>query len=68
MMTRRLSSVAGAVWGFPRIRSTILGVPKMRTIVFWGPYWGPLFWETTVYGTKSLYANDTSIQMQDTKS
>ena len=34
-------------WGFPKIRSTILGVPIIRTIVFWGLYWGPLIWETT---------------------
>ena len=29
-------------WGFPKIRGTILGVPIIRTIVFWGLYWGPL--------------------------
>ena len=28
--------------GFPKIRDTILGVPIVRTIVFWGLYWGPL--------------------------
>ena len=28
-------------WGFPKIRGTILGVPKIRTIVYWGLYWGP---------------------------
>ena len=27
--------------GFPKIRGTILGVPIIRTIVFWGLYWGP---------------------------
>ena len=27
---------------FPKIRSTFLGVPIRRTIVFWGLYWGPL--------------------------
>ena len=26
----------------------ILGVPIIRTIVFWGLYGGPLFWETTI--------------------
>ena len=31
-----------AIWGFPKIRGTILGVPIIRTIVFWGLYWGPL--------------------------
>ena len=24
------------IWGFPKIRGTILGVPIIRTIVFWG--------------------------------
>ena len=28
------------IWGFPKIRGTILGVPIIRTIVFWGLYWG----------------------------
>ena len=31
-----------AIWGFPKIRCTLLGVPIIRTIVFWGLYWGPL--------------------------
>ena len=30
------------IWGFPKIRGTLLGVPIRRTIVFWGLYWGPL--------------------------
>ena len=30
------------IWEFPKIRGTILGVPIIRTIVFWGLYWGPL--------------------------
>ena len=25
-------------WGFPKIRGTILGVPIIRIIVFWGLY------------------------------
>ena len=25
-----------------KIRGSFLGVPKMKTIVFWGLYWGPL--------------------------
>ena len=29
------------IWGFSKIRGTILGVPIIRTIVFWGVYWGP---------------------------
>ena len=28
--------------GFPKIRGTFWGVPIIRTIVFRGPYWGPL--------------------------
>ena len=32
----------GLIWGFPKIRGTFLGVPIIRTIVFWGLYWGPL--------------------------
>ena len=29
-------------WRFPKIRGTFLGIPIIRTIVFWGLYWGPL--------------------------
>ena len=28
-------------WGFPKIRGTILGVPIIRTILYWGLYWVP---------------------------
>ena len=30
------------IWGFPKIRGTILGVPIIRTKLFLGLYWGPL--------------------------
>ena len=30
------------IWGFPKIRGILLGVPIIRTIVFWGLYWGSL--------------------------
>ena len=30
------------VWEFPKIRGTSLGVPIIRTIVYWGLYWGTL--------------------------
>ena len=32
------------IWGlgFPKIRGTILGVPIIRTIVYWGLNWGTL--------------------------
>ena len=33
------------MWGFPKIRGTLLGVPRIRTIVFWDLYWGPLILE-----------------------
>ena len=26
------------IWGFPKIRCTIMGVTIIRIIVFWGPY------------------------------
>ena len=29
-------------WGFPKNRGTFLGVPIIRTMVYWGSYWGPL--------------------------
>ena len=32
----------GLIWGFPKIRGTLMGVPIIGTIVFWGLYWGPL--------------------------
>ena len=35
-------STSQYIWGFPKIRCTFLGVPIIRTIVFWGLYWGPL--------------------------
>ena len=30
------------IWEFPKIRGTFLGFLIIRTIVFWGPFWGPL--------------------------
>ena len=29
------------MWGFPKIRGTILGVPIIRILVYYGLYWGP---------------------------
>ena len=29
------------MWGFPKIRGTLLGVPIIRTLVFGCLYWGP---------------------------
>ena len=30
------------IWRFPKIRGTLLGIPIIRNILFWGLYWGPL--------------------------
>ena len=30
------------IWGVPKIRGTFLGALIIRTIVYWGLYWGPL--------------------------
>ena len=30
-----------SIWGFPNIRGTFLGVPIIRTTVYWGLHWGP---------------------------
>ena len=32
------------MWGFPKIRGTLFGVPIIRIIVYWGLQWGPLIW------------------------
>ena len=32
------------LWGFPKIRGAILGVPRIRIIVFWGLYLGLPIW------------------------
>ena len=29
-------------WWFPKIGGTFFGVPRIRTIVYSGPYWGPV--------------------------
>ena len=34
--------LARFMWGFPKIEGTLLGVPIIRIIVYWGLYWGPL--------------------------
>ena len=31
--------------GFPKLGVPLLGGPRLRLIVFWGLYWGPLFGE-----------------------
>ena len=37
-----LISLPQCTWGFLMIRGTILGVPIIRIIVYWGLYWGTL--------------------------
>ena len=45
----------GHTWGFPKIRGTILGVPVMRAIVFWGLYRVPLiFGNYHIFGAEDL--------------
>ena len=35
--------------GFPKIGGTFVWVPRIRIIVFWGLYWGPLVWEASIW-------------------
>ena len=42
------------IWGFPKIRGTLFGVPIIRNITFWGLYWGPL-----ILGNYHLLLNKT---------
>ena len=45
-------------WGFPKIRGTILGVPILRTIVYWGLYWGPPFLGKNNLGLLRIWCSD----------
>ena len=40
MKDPRLPKSTKSMLGFPEISGTILGVPTLRTIVFWSLYWG----------------------------
>ena len=49
------------IWGFPTIRGTILGVPIIGTIVYWGLYWGPpvlgnyhIYPDSPFWGTRNV--------------
>ena len=44
----------GAIWKFTKIRGTFLGVPIVRTIVYWGLYWGPLILGNYHIGSTTL--------------
>ena len=57
------------IWGFPKIRGTLLGVPIIRVIVYWGLYWGPLFRETTIWNsTPEIALGNVRDQMASAKS
>ena len=43
------SSKRCLIWGFPKSVVPFLGVPIIRIKVYWGQYWGPLFWESTIW-------------------
>ena len=60
--------------GFPKIRGTFLGVPIIRTIVFWGLYWGSLILgnyhipsESCMHSTSETYNLNSSAQMRHKK-
>ena len=38
----RNQSEVNVIGGFPKLGVPFLGVPIIRTIIFWGLYWGPL--------------------------
>ena len=40
--------------GFQKIRGPDTGVPVIRIIVYWGPFWGPSFLEPPIYQTIGL--------------
>ena len=46
------------MWGFPKIRGTILGVPIIRTmtIAFWGLFWGPPILGSPYFGKLPMSA------------
>ena len=51
MFTKGVSSPVfeTPIWGFPKIRGTILGVPIIRSIIYWGLYWGSLYFGKLPY-------------------
>ena len=57
-------------WGFPKIRGTFLGVPIIRTVVFWVLYWAPLVlgnYQTGFQGAETFLEleNQMDKQMED---
>ena len=37
------------IWGLPKIRVPFVGVPIIRTIVYWGLHWGPPYFGKLPY-------------------
>ena len=49
-----------SIWGFLKIRGTFFGVPIIRTIVYWGLYWGTLIlrnYHMLKYTSMGVYHN-----------
>ena len=40
-MKFKLGITSVIIWEFPKIWGTLLGVPILRILVYWGLYWGP---------------------------
>ena len=38
----RVEAIVPIKGGFPKIKGTLLGVPIIRTVVYWDLYWGTL--------------------------
>ena len=51
----RMTLLSWVIWYFPKIRDTLLGVPIIRLIVFWGLYWGPPIQGNYHIGTTRIY-------------
>ena len=46
------------VWGFPKIKCTCLGVPIIRTRVFWGLHWGlPILGNYRIYSSWYVFGS-----------
>ena len=55
-----LISFCGPYGGFPKL-GVPLGIPIIRTIVYWGLYWGTLiFWKLPYYAQVQCYLDETS--------
>ena len=43
--------------GFRKVRGNVFGVPIMRTMIFWGLYWGPPIWGNDQIGDRNMYSH-----------